>query len=44
MGVSHGDVTLEQALERGQTGQGAARGEGEQDRDQPYRQDGAQRS
>jgi hypothetical protein len=34
-------MTLEQGLKRGHTGQRAARGEGEQDRDQPYRQDGA---
>jgi hypothetical protein len=42
--VSHGDMTLEQGLERGHSGQGAARGEGEQDRNQPYRQDGGQRT
>jgi len=41
MGVGHGGMPLEQAFERGQTGQGSARGEGEQDRNQPYRQDGA---
>lgn len=44
MGVSHGDVTLEQAFERGHAGQGAARGEGEQDRNQPDRQEGGQRT
>jgi hypothetical protein len=44
MGVGHGTTSLEQALERGHAGQGAARGEGEQDRNQPYRQHGAQGS
>ena len=41
MGVGHGGMPLEQAFERGQTSKRTARGEGEQDRDQSYRQDGA---
>ena len=42
MGEGHGHVVVEQALERGQSGQGAPRGKGEQDRDQSDRQHGGE--
>ena len=42
--MSHGDMMLEQGLERGQSGQCAPRGESEQDRDQSDRQDGGERT